>query len=132
MVPRVPGAWIGQTSLGVAGIQETDPRQIHPYHHYSRYVVVTLQSLPHIYQHTSGDPRVSLRRICQGLHHTTALHITGKISSISIGNFNPVDMVRTVVLLWSLWEIWWSGLSSCCRPVFVYWEFWPCLLRSAW
>ncbi len=30
-------------------------------------------------------------------------------------------MVRTVLLLWSLWEIWRSGLSSCCRPVFVYW-----------
>ena len=33
----------------------------------------------------------------------------------------PAGIFRTVFLLWSYWEIWRSGLSSCCRPVFVYW-----------
>ncbi len=35
----------------------------------------------------------------------------------------PAGMVRTVLLLWSLSEIGQSGLSSCCRPLFVYWAY---------
>ncbi len=35
---------------------------------------------------------------------------------------SPEGMVRTILLLWAFWEIGRSGLFSCCRPVFVYWE----------
>ena len=64
-----------------------------------------------------------LRKYCFPLHYLLLSMPKDKcwIWWVKVMQSDPGGMVRTVLLLWSLLEIWQSGLSSCCRPVFVYW-----------